>query len=155
MLRRTLSDDQWEKIAPLLRGKVGDRGRSGNDNRAFIDAVLWIARTGSPWRDLPSELGRWNSMYVRFSRWSDKDVWQNIFEVLREDGDFEEVCIDSTVIRAHQHAAGAAKKKCEQPLDRSRSGFGTKIHACVEGLGQLARFVLRGGQVHDSTQAEY
>ncbi len=116
MLRRMLSDDQWEKIAPLLRGKVGDRGRSGNDNRAFIDAVLWIARTGSPWRDLPSELGRWNSIYVRFARWSDKDVWQNIFAVLREDGDFEEVCIDSTVIRAHQHAAGAAKKRVNRRL---------------------------------------
>ena len=110
MLRRMLNDDQWERIAPLLRGKVGDRGRSGNDNRAFIDAVLWIARTGSPWRDLPIELGRWNSIYVRFARWSDKDVWQKIFAVLREDSDFEEVCIDSTVIRAHQHAAGAAKK---------------------------------------------
>jgi transposase len=111
-----LNDDQWERIAPLLRGKVGDRGRSGNDNRAFIDTVLWIARTGSPWRDLPSELGRWNSIYVRFARWSDKDVWQKIFAVLREDSDFEEVCIDSTVIRAHQHAAGAAKKRVSRHL---------------------------------------
>jgi transposase len=116
MLRRMLNDDQWERIAPLLRGKVGDRGRSGNDNRAFIDTVLWIARTGSPWRDLPSELGRWNSIYVRFARWSDKDVWQKIFAVLREDSDFEEVCIDSTVIRAHQHAAGAAKKRVSRHL---------------------------------------
>jgi transposase len=116
MLRRMLSDDQWERIAPLLRGKVGDRGRSGNDNRAFIDAVLWIARTGSPWRDLPSELGRWNSIYVRFARWSDKDVWQEIFAVLRKDADFEEVYIDSTVIRAHQHAAGAAKKRGSRHL---------------------------------------
>jgi transposase len=116
MLRRMLNDDQWERIAPLLRGKVGDRGRSGNDNRAFIDAVLWIARTGSPWRDLPIELGRWNSIYVRFARCSDKDVWQKIFAVLREDSDFEEVCIDSTVIRAHQHAAGAAKKRVSRHL---------------------------------------
>lgn len=126
MLRRMLSDDQWERIAPLLRGKVGDRGRSGNDNRAFIDAVLWIARTGSPWRDLPSEFGRWNSIYVRFARWSDKDVWQEIFAVLRKDADFEEVCIDSTVIRAHQHAAGAAKKRESRHLAALGVGLAPK-----------------------------
>ena len=73
-----------------MRGKVGDRGCSGADNRAFIEAVLWIARTGSPWRDLPGESGNWNSLYVRFARWSDKAVWQGIFAVLREAGDFEE-----------------------------------------------------------------
>ena len=93
-----------------MRGKAGDRGRSGIDNRLFIEAVLWIALTGSPWRDLPSEFGNWNSIYVRFARWSKKDVWQAIFAVLREDADVEEVSIDSTIIRAHQHAAGAAKK---------------------------------------------
>ena len=111
MLRLMLRDDQWERIAPLLPGKKGDRGRSGVDNRRFVEAVLWIARTGSPWRDLPVEFGHWNSIYVRFARWSDKAVWQRIFAVLREEADFEEVCIDSTVIRAHQHAAGAAKKR--------------------------------------------
>jgi len=137
-----------------LRGKAGDRGRSGLDNRRFVKAVFWIARTGSPWRDLPVEFGKWNSIFIRFARWSNKNVWQNIFAVLREEADIEEVSIDSTVIRAHQHAAGAAKKNTEQALGRSRGGFGTKIHACVEGFGQLARFVLTGGHVHDSTQAE-
>ena len=73
--------------------------------------MIWIARTGSPWRDLPVEFGPWNSVYIRFARWSDKNVWQNIFAVLREDADFEEVYLDSTVVRAHQHAAGAAKKR--------------------------------------------
>jgi len=111
MLRLMLRDDQWMRIAPLLRGKSGDRGRTGADNRRFVEAVLWIARTGSPWRDLPVEFGNWNSIYVRFSRWSNKDVWQDIFAVLREDADVEEVSLDSTVIRAHQHAAGAAKKR--------------------------------------------
>ena len=116
MLRLMLRDDQWERIAPLLRGKVGDRGRSGVDNRRFVEAVLWIARTGSPWRDLPVEFGNWNSIYVRFARWSKKNVWCNIFAVLREDADIEEVSIDSTVIRAHQHAAGAAKKTVNKRL---------------------------------------
>lgn len=106
-----LRDDQWERIERLVQGKVGDRGRSGANNRLFVEAVLWVARTGSPWRDLPTEFGAWNSTYVRFARWSNKKVWEQIFTVLREDSDFEEVFLDSTVVRAHQHAAGAAKKK--------------------------------------------
>lgn len=109
-----LRDDQWKRIEPLLQGKAGDRGRSGANNRLFIEAVLWIARTGSPWRDLPSEFGAWNSVYVRCARWSDKDVWQGIFAVLREEADFEEVYLDSTIVRAHQHAAGAAKRKASK-----------------------------------------
>ena len=116
MLRLMLRDDQWERIAPLLRGKAGDRGRSGLDNRRFVEAVFWIARTGRPWRDLPVEFGKWNSIYIRFARWSNKNAWQNIFEVLRENADIEEVSIDSTVIRAHQHAAGAAKKTVSKRL---------------------------------------
>jgi transposase len=154
MLRMLLRDDQWVRVETLLQGKAGDRGRSGANNRLFIEAVLWIARTGSPWRDLPAAFGPWNSIYVRFARWADKNVWKNIFAVLREDADFEEVFIDSTIVRAHQHAAGAAKNKGEQALGRSRGGLTTKIHACVEGLGQLAHFTLTGGQVADITQAQ-
>ena len=112
-----LRDDQWARIVLLLQGKPGDRGRSGANNRLFVEAVLWIARTGSPWRDLPTEFGPWNSVYVRFARWSDKQVWQNVFAVLRQDADFEEVFLDSTVVRAHQHAAGAAKKKGSKRWD--------------------------------------
>ena len=117
MARMMLRNDQWKRIEGFLQGKVGDPGRHGADNRLFVEAVLWIARTGSPWRDLPSEFGSWNSVYVRFARWSDKDVWQRIFAVLREDADFEEVFVDSTIVRAHQHAAGAAKKKVTKLSD--------------------------------------
>lgn len=106
-----LRDDQWEKIEKLIPGKKGERGRPAANNRQFVEAVIWIARTGSPWRDLPVEFGPWNTVYIRFARWSDKKVWHNIFAVLREDADFEEVYLDSTVVRAHQHAAGAVKKK--------------------------------------------
>ena len=117
MPRTILRDDQWERIAFLLHGKPGDSGRTGNDNRLFVEAVLWVGRTGSPWRDLPVEFGPWNSAYVRFARWSDKQVWHKVFAVLRQDADFEEVFLDSTVVRAHQHAAGAAKKKGRRRLD--------------------------------------
>lgn len=107
MIRFILTDWQWERIKDLLPGKSGDRGRTGADNRLFIEAVLWLVRTGVPWRDLPCELGRWNTVWKRFNRWAKKGVWQRVFNALAEDPDFEYVMIDSTIIRAHQHAAGA------------------------------------------------
>ena len=116
MLRLLLRDDQWVRIEPLLQGKAGDRGRTGADNRLFVEAVLWIARTGVPWRDLPTEFGAWNSVFRRFSRWADKGVWQKIFATLSQDADFEEVFLDSTIVRAHQHAAGASKKRANKVL---------------------------------------
>ncbi len=117
MLRMMLTDSQWSRIEGLLAGKKNDPGRSGKNNRLFVDAVLWIARTGSPWRDLPTEFGLWNSVYVRFARWSDKQLWKSIFDVLREDADFEEVYLDGTIVRAHQHAAGASKKRANKLWD--------------------------------------
>lgn len=106
-----LSDDQYERIAPLLPGKATDPGRTAADNRLFVEAVLWMARTGSPWRDLPPDFGPWNSVYKRFARWSRAQVWHTVFAGLAGDADFEEVFIDSTIVRAHQHAAGAPQKK--------------------------------------------
>lgn len=110
-MRKQLRDEQWDRIEPLVPGKAGDRGRTGVDNRMFIEAVLWIARTGSPWRDLPAEFGNWNSAYQRFARWSRAGVWHRVFASLAQERRFREVFIDSTIVRAHQHAAGAAKKK--------------------------------------------
>ena len=75
----------------------------------FLEAVLWIVRTGSPWRDLPDVFGPWNSAFRRFSRWSGKGVWHRIFQAMSDDQDFEYLILDSTIIRAHQHAAGAKK----------------------------------------------
>ena len=105
--RHTLRDDQWERIKDALPGKNGDPGRTGEDNRRFFEAVMWIARTGVPWRDLPPEHGKWSSVHKRFVRWSKKGVWQMIFNTLAVDADTEWLMIDSTIVRAHQHAAGA------------------------------------------------
>jgi transposase len=110
MVRKILRDDHWERIEAMLPGQAGDRGVTAKDNRLFVDAVLWIARTGSPWRDLPAEFGPWNSVYKRCSRWSEAGVWHRVFAKLAKDADFEEVFLDSTIIRAHQHAAGAPQK---------------------------------------------
>ncbi len=107
MPRRIISDSQWERVAPLLPGKDGDRGRSARDNREFLEAVLWIARTGAPWRDLPNEFGLWNSVFRRFRRWARKGVFERVFKALSADADFEYVLVDGTIARLHQHGAGA------------------------------------------------
>jgi putative transposase len=117
MTRKMLSDAEWKKIEPLLPGKEGDCGVTAADNRLFMEAVLWIARTGSPWRDLPAELGNWHTTYTRFNRWGKKQVWHRVMVALSEEPDLQELMIDSTVIRAHQHAAGAKKKMGTKPSD--------------------------------------
>jgi transposase len=105
--RMILTDEQWERVGPLLPGKQGDRGRSGKDNRLFLEAVLWIVRTGSPWRDLPESFGNWFSVWKRFRRWALKGVFDRIFAALSADPDFEYALIDGTIIRVHQHGTGA------------------------------------------------
>jgi len=107
--RHAISDAHWERIKDLLPGKPCDPGVTAKDNRLFIDAVLWIAKTGAPWRDLPQRFGNWYNVWKRLSRWAKKGVWQRVFTVL-QDPDLEWLILDSTVIRAHQHAAGAPKK---------------------------------------------
>src|SRR6266850_1654611 len=109
MERLILSDAAWERMAPLIIGRPDQKGSTGRDNRMFVEGVLWIVRTGSPWRDLPATFGDWNSVFRRFSRWSVKGVWWRIFAAMSDDPDFEYLIVDSTIVRAHQHAAGAKK----------------------------------------------
>lgn len=111
-----MTDAQWQRIEHRVPGKAGDRGATGKDNRRFVDAVLWIARTGAPWRDLPPELGTWNSTRRRFDRWARAGVWERLFAALAEGPDFEYVILDATILgsrprtRAHRQAAGAQKR---------------------------------------------
>ena len=109
--RFRISDEIWSKIQWVVPGKESDPGRTGANNRLFVEAVVFIARTGAPWRDLPRGFGPWNSIYKRFARWADKGVWAQIFDILSQNGDYHTVMLDSTVVRAHQHAAGAQKKE--------------------------------------------
>lgn len=106
--RHEISDSDWDRIKDLLPGRPGQHGRVAVDNRRFINAVLWIARTGAPWRDLPERLGKWNTQWRRFDRWSAKGRFGRIADVFR-DPDLDALILDSTVIRAHVSAAGAKK----------------------------------------------
>ena len=110
MRRHEISDELWERIKDLLPGKSGDPGRTGRNNRLFVNAVLWIARTGAPWRDLPGRFGEWNTVFQRFNRWCKRGVWKRLLE-LWKDPDLECLMLDSTIIRAHQHAAGGPGQK--------------------------------------------
>ena len=107
MSRRILTDAQYARIDPLLLGRSGQPGRTGADNRLFVDAVLWLARTAAPWRDLPPEFGKWTGVHARFRRWAILGVWERIFNALADDPDFEYVHIDSTICKAHADATGA------------------------------------------------
>ncbi len=103
--RYELSDAQWQRIADLLRGKSGDPGRSGTDNRLFVNAVLWVLRSGAHWHDLPPRYGKYKSVHKRFTRWAKARVWERIFAELTADPDNEYLMLDSTLVRAHQQAA--------------------------------------------------
>ncbi len=89
------------------RARQAIQGGRPRDNRTFVDAVLWIARTGAYWRELQESFGLWNSVFQRYNRWSKAGVWERVFRALSGDPDFEYVMIDSTIVRAYQHSAGA------------------------------------------------
>lgn len=107
--RYGLRDDQWERIQNLIPGREGYGGRTARDNRRFVEAVLYRYRAGIPWRDLPERFGDFRVIHTRHTRWSRRGVWQRIFQALAEDADNEYAMIDSTIVRAHQHSAGAKK----------------------------------------------
>ena len=117
MRRFEMDDERFARIAHLLPGKLGDPGTTAKDNKLFLDAVLWIARTGAPWADLPARFGPHDTAFQRFNRWAKKGTWARILEVLGGDADLESLLIDSTAVRAHRHAAGARKKAVSRPLD--------------------------------------
>jgi putative transposase len=110
MDRQELSDTIWAKVEPHLPGKASDPGRTGRDNRLFVEAVLWLARSGAHWRVLPAGFGKWNSVYQRFNRWCRDGVWERLFAALADSPDWDYVLVDSTIVRAHQHSAGAPKR---------------------------------------------
>jgi transposase len=111
MRRYGLRDDQWDRIRDFLPGRDGHVGGTAADNRLFVEAVLYRYRAGVPWRDLPERFGDWKNTHKRFRRWCESGVFERIFKTLAADSDNEYVMLDSSIVRAHQHSAGARKKR--------------------------------------------
>ena len=152
MSNAQLSDEQWHKILGFLRQQEGIHIGNERDCRRFVEAVLWMLRSGAQWRLLPTDQGRWNSVYRRFARWGRHRVWDNMLAFFGADADLESIMLDSTVVRAHACAAGAIPRPADPPdqaLGRSRGGFGSKVHVLVDALGNPLRFVATAGQVED------
>ena len=133
-----LNDTVWTKLHAFLPSDphvyVGNEATC----RRFLEAVLWIDRSGAQWRFLPKEYGNWNSIYKRFARWCDQGVWERMLAHFAQEPDMEHGIVDSTIVRAHPCAAGTQNKgtQDEQALGRSRGGFSTKLPILVDGFGQ-------------------
>jgi transposase len=120
--RYGLREDQWVRIAGQLPGRVGHVGGTARDNRLFVEAVLYRYRAGIPWRDLPERFGDWKNVHRRFSRWAASGVWERVFAALSSDADHEYALIDATIVRAHQHSAGAKKGAAIRPSGAAAAG---------------------------------
>lgn len=153
MRRHELTDAQWSRIENLLPGRPGEHGGVAKDNRNFVNAIWYVAKTGISWRDLPERFGKWDTVFHRFNEWCKKGVWKRVFEAVK-DPDLEWLLLDSTVIRAHPHAAGMNIAQNDQALGYSRGGFGTKLHLAVDALGNPITLHLSPGQDADVTHAE-
>jgi transposase len=118
--RHDISDKVWELLCPHLQGQKGQWGGIAKDNRAFINGVLWILRTGAPWRDLPPCYGKWNTVARRFRRWCNSKVWEKLLELLIDEPDFEWLMIDASHSKVHPHATGAVGGN--QDMARTKGG---------------------------------
>lgn len=169
--RGDLTDDEWARIAPYLP-KSGRRGGRWKDHRTVINGILFRARTGIPWRDLPERFGSWKTVYERHRRWSADGAWDRILQAVLADADAEGridwsmVSVDSTSCRAHQHAAGAPRRapripkrrslpeqhRPDEGLGRSRGGLTCKIHLAGEGGCRPLALLVTPGEWGDSPQ---
>lgn len=149
-----LDDARWQRLVASAAALVR-RGPKG-DVQTFVAAVAWILRTGAPWRDLAERFGRWDRVYRRYRRWAVAGRWDTLHRALAAGERHALLLIDSTIVKAHPHAAGALRRtggQASEALGRSRGGFTTKLHALVTDSGRLVRYVLTGGERNDITQA--
>jgi transposase len=151
--RHEIPQGLWERIEGLLPGRPGGHGGVARDNRNFLNAVGYVAKTGIPWRDLPERFGKPDTVFHRFNEWCKKGVWQRLLAAV-QDPDLEWLMLDSTIVRARPHAAGLNGGADDQALGRSRGGFGTKVHRAVDALGNPVSVRLSPGQGADVTHAE-
>jgi transposase len=166
--RGELTDAAWARLRPLLPLN-GKRGGQWRDHRQVINGILWRLRVGAPWRDVPMRYGPWQTCYDRFARWRRDGTWDWLLALAQSAADAVgelgwTICIDGTVVRAHQHAAGARRRPShadraahvqhppDEALGRSRGGLTTKLHLAWDGHGRPLSVVLTAGQRHESTQ---
>ncbi|MEU9930468.1 IS5 family transposase [Streptomyces anulatus] len=155
MRRHELSDAEWEFVRPLLPESL--RGRKRLDDRRVLNGIVWKFRTGTAWRDVPERYGPWATLHTRFRRWAADGTFDRMLRAAQAKadaaGDIEWlVSVDSTVVRAHQHAAGARKGGRDPALGRSRGGLTSKIHLACDGRGRPLAFVVTGGNTNDCTR---
>lgn len=150
--RHDISDTQWDKLKNYLPGTKGKPGRTAENNRNFINAVLWILRTGSPWRDLPPDFGKWNSVHRRFSSWRDKGIWETLLEKVIDYPDLEWIMIDASHVKVHPHASGA--KNGNQNMSHTKGGLNSKIHLTVDAHGNPLKAIITEGTTADCTKAD-
>src|SRR3954452_7076977 len=139
MDRFVLTDAQWAKMEPRCLGKPGDPGRSGTDNCLFVEAVLWIVRTGSPWRDLPPSFGHWNRVFTRFRDWVKAEVWQRLFDAVSDEPNIEYALVDATIVKVHRHGQGAKILWGDGRLSIGRLGSGHLDQEAAHGICVDAR----------------
>ena len=159
MNRGDLTDAQWAHLQPFLPPQKPWTGRPNHDHRPILNGILWILRTGAPWRDLPARYGKPSTVSTRFYRWRKAGRWDRLLAAVQQCADAHGALdwathyVDATVVRAHQHAAGAkGSAAATEALGRSRGGFSTKVHVRAEGTGRPMTLVLTPGQAHESTQ---
>ncbi len=160
MGRHELTDAQWRQLAPLLPPQKPHVGRPNLSHRHILNGILWILATGAPWRDLPSQYGSWHTVSSRFYRWQHAGIWSRILQSLQRLADrhgrldWSVHFVDSTIVRAHQHAAGARDGQTGQALGRSRGGFSTKLHVRADRRGKPLVLLVTAGERHDQTMFE-
>jgi transposase len=145
MQRHELTDQQWERLAPLLPPAHPKTGRPNHDHRRILNGIRWRLKTGAPWRDVPERYGSWQTLYSRYRRWQQAGIWERILALLqsqadaRGDLDWELHLIDGSVVRAHQHAAGA-KGGTPQPKRSATAGAGSAPSSTSAASGVASRW---------------
>src|SRR2546428_11341091 len=157
MNRHDLTNTQWERLQSLLPPQNPDPARPAADHRRILNGILWLLRTGAPWRDLPERYGCWSTIASRFYRWRKAGIWARLFAAVQQQADaaaqldWDIHYVDGTIVRAPQHASGAHTQNPEAAaLGRSQGGFSTKVPVRAAGVGKLMRLGLTPGQPYDA-----
>ena len=155
--RQQVSDAQWRGVQPYLMSRTGDKGRKPKNLRRTFEGILWIFRTGAPWRDLPGYFGKWNSVYKAFKRMCDRGAFMLMFMSLAKELDFKIVMVDGSFVKVHQHAVGARRgardrdeSRTAQAIGKTKGGLNTNLLALADKNGRLVRFSLLPGNAFEA-----